>query len=106
GYQGPTFSGSDPSEGGHEYMWAGTPDNSESIETLSDASDQGNPGRVTLTNTGTAPTEPVVKIYGGITEGFELLHIETGHIIRCTRPIPDGSYIRVDNAAGELWIDD
>lgn len=66
----------------------------------------GNLARVTVHNGGDAPMEPTVRIRGGVTEGFELLCIESARVIRCTRPIPDGSVVRVDNAEGVVWIDE
>jgi hypothetical protein len=65
----------------------------------------GNLGRVELVNAGTAPSEPMVRVSGGLSEGFELLCIETGSVVRVTRPIPDGSVIDIDMGAGQVWID-
>lgn len=65
----------------------------------------GNLGRVELVNIGTAPSEPMVRVTGGLSEGFELLCIETGSVVRVTRPIPDGSVIDVDMGSGQVWID-
>lgn len=65
----------------------------------------GNLGRVELVNAGTAPSEPMVRVTGGLSEGFELLCIETGDVVRVTRPIPDGSAIDVDMGSGQVWID-
>jgi len=65
----------------------------------------GNLGRVELTNTGTAPSEPKVRVTGGLSEGFEVLCVETARIVRVTRPIPDGSVIDIDMGSGAVWID-
>lgn len=65
----------------------------------------GNLGRVTVTNGGTAPSEPTVTVTGGLAGGFELLCIETARVVRVTRPVPEGSSIRVDMGSGEIWID-
>lgn len=70
-----------------------------------DEGSPGNLGRAVCENTGNAPTEPTVTIYGGLTEGFELLCMEHARVVRVTRPIPDGSYVTVDMGAGEVWID-
>lgn len=65
----------------------------------------GNLARVVCANNGTAPSEPVVTVTGGLSEGFELRCIETSEVVRITRPILDGSQIRVDMGSGEAWID-
>lgn len=66
----------------------------------------GNLGRVECMNTGTAPSEPVVRVYGGVADGFELTCMETARVVRVTRPIPDGSWVTVDMGSGEVWIDE
>lgn len=108
-YDGPAFSGSTPPDtiGGASYthQWDGGVDASTSTRYWIDTGTPGNPGRVALTNTGTAPSEPMVRVTGGLSEGFELLCIETGDVVRVTRPIPDGSVIDVDMGAGQVWID-
>lgn len=71
-----------------------------------DEGDPGNLGRIVCTNTGGAPTSPKVTIYGGVSEGFELLCMEHARVVRVTRPIPDGSHVTVDMGSGEVWIDD
>lgn len=65
----------------------------------------GNLGRVAIVNGGNAPTEPTVTVTGGLSGGFELLCIETGRVVRVTRPIPDGSQISIAMGSGEIWID-
>lgn len=71
-----------------------------------DEGDPGNLGRIVCVNTGGAPTSPKVIIYGGVSEGFELLCMEHARVVRVTRPIPDGSHVTVDMGSGEVWIDD
>ena len=66
----------------------------------------GNLGRVTVVNTGTAPSEPRVRVTGGLSGGFELRHIEVGRVIRVTREIFDGSFVDIDMGSGAVWIDD
>lgn len=66
----------------------------------------GNLGRVAIVNTGTAPSEPRVRVTGGLSGGFELRHIEVGRVIRVTREIFDGSFIDIDMGSGAVWIDD
>lgn len=65
----------------------------------------GDPGRVTLTNTGNADTIPTFMVSGGLSGGFELICIEKGARIRLERLIPDGSVVTVDMASGQAWID-
>lgn len=67
--------------------------------------DAGNLGRVELVNTGSAPSEPLVRVAGGSEEGFELRCIETAQIVRVIRPVPDGSVIEVRMIDGTVWID-
>ena len=71
-----------------------------------DEGDPGNPGRAVCVNKGGAPTEPVVKVYGGVSEGFELLCLEHARVVRVTRPIPPESWVTVDMNSGNVWIDD
>ncbi len=70
-----------------------------------DEGDPGSLGRIVCVNSGGAPTEPTVTIYGGVSEGFEVLCMEHARVVRVTRPIPDGSYVTVDMGSGEVWID-
>lgn len=65
----------------------------------------GNLGRVSLVNGGTAPSEPMVRVSGGLSEGFEVLCVETARMVRVVRPIPDGSVVDVDMGSGTVWID-
>lgn len=65
----------------------------------------GTLGRVELVNRGTAPSEPMIRVTGGLTGGFELSCIETARVVRVTRPIPEGSVIDVNMSDGTVWID-
>jgi len=103
-YTGDWFDGSTQPHDTYIYKWAGVPYESAAIKQQI-VHTPGNPGRIELTNTGTAPAEPMVRVTGGLSEGFELLCIETGDVVRVTRPIPDGSVIDVDMGAGQVWID-
>lgn len=67
--------------------------------------EEGNLGRVQVRNNGTAPSSPKVIIHGGLSEGFDLLCIEHALVVTVTRPIPDGSFVVVDHAAGQVWLD-
>lgn len=104
-YDGPAVSGDSPASGDLVYVWAGQRNNSETIIYQVDASAEGNLGRVSVVNGGNAPTEPTVTVTGGLSGGFELLCIETGRVVRVTRPIPDGSQISIAMGSGEIWID-
>lgn len=55
-------------------------------------------GVVTFTNTGTAPTEPVVVVTGPFAAGFEITHVETGRRLRYAATV--GSDLVLDCAAG------
>lgn len=65
----------------------------------------GDPGRITLTNTGDRTTWPTLIVKGGLSGGFELVVIETGEIIRLDRLIPDTSEILIDVVHAQAWID-
>ncbi|WP_300733707.1 phage tail domain-containing protein [Pseudomonas sp.] len=65
----------------------------------------GNLGRVIAVNDGDAPMEPITRVSGGLSEGFEIRCLETGHVVRVTRPVLPGSVITIDHGAGEVWID-
>lgn len=67
--------------------------------------EEGNAGRVRLQNTGTAPSEPSTIVHGGVSGGFDLLCIESSRVVTVTRPIPDGSFVLIDHARGEVWLD-
>lgn len=55
-------------------------------------------GRVSMTNTGTAPAEPVFTITGPLTDGFEVTHLETGRRLRYSAPV--GAPIVIDCREG------
>lgn len=67
---------------------------------------EGSAGRAVCVNLGSAPTEPIVRIYGGMEEGFELTFMEQARVVRVTRPIPPGSWVTVNHSTGEVWIDE
>lgn len=71
-----------------------------------DEGSEGSSGRAVCVNVGIAPTEPIVKIYGGMDEGFELTFMEQARVVRVTRPIPPGSWVTVNHSTGEVWIDE
>lgn len=46
-------------------------------------------GSVAFTNTGTAPTEPVLTFSGPLASGFQVVHVETGRRLRYESPVAD-----------------
>lgn len=68
--------------------------------------EQGNLGRVTLTNDGTASTSVQVTVHGGLSEGVQILVVETGAVLRLERSIPNGSKVVFDSATGRVVIDE
>lgn len=65
----------------------------------------GNLGRVTLTNSGTATVWPTVTVTGGLTTGFFLQRLDTGQVVRYDRVVPAGSTVFIDFRTGEVLID-
>jgi hypothetical protein len=62
-------------------------------------------GRVSFTNTGTAPTWPTLQATGGLSGGFTAADVTTGQIVRFDRVIPVGSTVQVNQRTGRAWID-
>jgi hypothetical protein len=46
-------------------------------------------GSVVFTNTGTAPTEPILTVSGPLGVGFQAVHVETGRRLRYEAPVVD-----------------
>ena len=65
----------------------------------------GDPGRVTVSNAGTAPTYSILEITGGMSGGFELTEISTGRVLRFERPVPYGSTVYLNPRTGRASID-
>lgn len=65
----------------------------------------GNPGRVELTNVGTAPTTVRITVAGGLSGGVQILVVETGEVLRMDRLIPDGSTVTFDSRTGRAKLD-
>lgn len=65
----------------------------------------GNPGRVELTNVGTAPTTVRITVAGGLSGGVQILVVETGEVLRMERLIPDGSTVTFDSRTGRAKLD-
>lgn len=66
----------------------------------------GDPGRVTLTNTGRAPTTPTFEVLGGLSLGVELVEITTGSFLRLERPISVSSTVFFHPRTGRVYLDD
>lgn len=65
----------------------------------------GDPGRLVLTNPGTAATIPDLLIDGGLGGGFQLDAVETADRIRFERVIPDGSTVTLHQSENQASID-
>lgn len=70
-----------------------------------DFGENGDLGRVTLLNTGTAPTWPTLTVSGFLESGFFITCIETGERIRYERVIPAGSQVVINTRTGMATID-
>lgn len=60
-------------------------------------------GRISLSNNGTAPSEPVFTVTGPLASGFEVTHLETGRRLRY--PLTVGSPIVLDCREGRATTD-
>jgi hypothetical protein len=65
----------------------------------------GDLGRVTMTNTGTAPSWPTLVVTGQLDAGFYVQRLDTGQIVRYDRIVPAGSTVSIDFRTGEVLID-
>ena len=65
----------------------------------------GYPGRITVSNPGTADTYSLLEVTGGLAGGFELTEVTTGQVIRFERPIPVGSTVYLNPRTGRASID-
>ena len=65
----------------------------------------GNPGRITVSNPGTADTHPLLEVTGGMSGGFELTEVSTGRVLRFERPIPLGSTVYLNPRTGRVSLD-
>lgn len=62
-------------------------------------------GRAEVANDGYALSWPVLEVTGGLSEGVELVEVETGSRLRLDRPIPDGSRVVFDSRSGRVYLD-
>lgn len=65
----------------------------------------GDLGRVSITNSGTAPVWPSVNVVGGFTNGFYIQRLDTGQVVRYDRVVPAGSSVSINFRTGEVLID-
>ena len=65
----------------------------------------GNPGRITVSNPGTADTYSLLEVTGGMSGGFELTEVTTGRVNRFARPIPLGSTVYLNPRTGRVSLD-
>lgn len=65
----------------------------------------GNPGRVSITNTGGAVSAPTVTVTGGFALGFEIVCVELGRRVRVDRTILTDSTVTIAMGTGEVWLD-
>jgi hypothetical protein len=65
----------------------------------------GNPGRLTLTNPGTAVAWPIFQIQGGVQDGFELEEVGTGRVIRFDQTVLVGSTVELNPRVGTVFVD-
>lgn len=65
----------------------------------------GQSGRVSVTNDGTAAVWPTLTATGGMSGGFVATNVTTGATVRFERPIPDDSVVSVNQRTGRASID-
>lgn len=66
----------------------------------------GNPGRVVITNNGSTDTFPILRVTGGLSDGVELVKVETGERLRLEWPLSTANVAVFDTAEGQVWLDD
>lgn len=65
----------------------------------------GNLGRITLTNGGTADVYPLFTVTGQLDGGFYIQRLDTGDQLRYERVVPAGSTVSIDSRTGEVLVD-
>lgn len=65
----------------------------------------GDLGRVTVTNAGSADVWPSFTVTGTLTAGFFIQCLETGDVIRYDRVVPAGTVITIDSRTGAVQVD-
>lgn len=67
--------------------------------------DNGDLGRVTVTNEGTADTWPAFEVTGFLDEGFRIRELGSGDTIEYRRAVPAGQLIALNPRTGSVLID-
>ena len=65
----------------------------------------GDLGRVTVTNAGTAEVWPRFTVTGELTNGFFIQCLETGEVVRYDRIVPAGTILSLDSRTGAVLVD-
>ncbi|ALV43114.1 hypothetical protein AU252_19740 [Pseudarthrobacter sulfonivorans] len=68
----------------------------------------GNPGTVTLVNTGTADTAPAFTVSAGTTDmpfGFSITHVQSGNRLVYSDPVLLGQTVRLDTSDGSVLLE-
>ncbi|PRB08620.1 hypothetical protein CQ047_12125 [Microbacterium sp. MYb72] len=65
----------------------------------------GTSGRITLTNSGKAPSAPMFRLLGGFSSAL-ITTVETGARIGLDRLVPSGSFVDIDTEQHRATIDD
>jgi len=65
----------------------------------------GSTGRISVTNTGTAPVYPTFDVSGGLADGFVVTDVTANRSIRFDRQVPLGSVVTVVQRTGRASID-
>lgn len=64
----------------------------------------GNLGRITLTNGGTADVYPIFTITGQLDAGFYIQCLDTGDVLQYDRVVPVGTTITINTRTGEVLV--
>lgn len=88
-------------------VWPAGPDGAGTAGGYVDWGTPGTPGRVTVTNTGSAPAYPVLTVSGGgfSSSGFQIAEVESGRRLTFVREVVDGSVLRFDGRSRRVSID-
>ncbi|MBT2594729.1 phage distal tail protein [Arthrobacter sp. ISL-72] len=65
----------------------------------------GDPGTLTLTNTGTADTAPTFTVTGAMPNGFTITHVQSGQRLVYSAPILPGQSVRLDSSDASVELD-
>lgn len=65
----------------------------------------GDPGTVSLANTGTADTAPAFTVTGDMPNGFTITHVQSGNRLVYSDAVLAGQTVRLDAADGSVWLE-